>query len=162
MTSHSVFKLWARVSTSNDIDYQEIFREIASDLKDADDCDEVAKYIPELGKVDPGKVGIHLTTVDNCHYSFGDSDEKFSIQSIAEVLFLTLALKIMNKGLWARVGVEPSGSAFNSLVQLGYEKGIPRSPFINAGALVYLRYSGDLPGKSQAGFTGFHPKVSRY
>tara|TARA_R110002167_G_scaffold29239_4_gene97856 strand:+ start:101364 stop:102290 length:927 start_codon:yes stop_codon:yes gene_type:complete len=118
------------------IDYQEIFREIVSGFTDADDRGDVAAYIPELGKIDPRKLGIHLTTVEQIHYSFGDSDEKFSIQSIAKVLSLTLALKILGKDIWTRVGVEPSGSAFNSLVQLEYEKGIPRNPFINAGAIV--------------------------
>tara|TARA_R110001592_G_scaffold295345_1_gene565293 strand:- start:728 stop:1654 length:927 start_codon:yes stop_codon:yes gene_type:complete len=118
------------------IDYQEIFREIVSGFTDADDRGDVAAYIPELVKIDPRKLGIHLTTVEQIHYSFGDSDEKFSIQSIAKVLSLTLALKILGKDIWTRVGVEPSGSAFNSLVQLEYEKGIPRNPFINAGAIV--------------------------
>ncbi len=121
---------------TNATDYQNIFREIVSEFKIADDCGEVATYIPELGKVDPEKLGIHLTTVQKFHYSFGDSNDKFSIQSIAKVLSLTLALKIMGKDIWKRVGVEPSGSAFNSLVQLEYEKGIPRNPFINAGAIV--------------------------
>ena len=118
------------------VDYQQIFREIVSEFEDVEDSGEIAAYIPELGKVDPKKFGIHLTTVDKVHYSTGDSDEKFSIQSIAKVLSLTLASKIMGKALWSRVGVEPSGSAFNSLVQLEYEKGIPRNPFINAGAIV--------------------------
>ena len=118
------------------MDYQDIFREIVSEFDDVDDIGEVASYIPELSKVDPKKLGIHLTTVEKLHYSFGDSDEKFSIQSISMVLSLTLALKILGKDVWDRVGVEPSGSAFNSLVQLEYEKGIPRNPFINAGAIV--------------------------
>lgn len=120
----------------NDIDYQKIFHEIVAEFTDADDCGEVASYIPELGNVDPEKLGIHLTTVESQHYAFGDSDEKFSIQSISKVLSLTLALKIMGRDVWDRVGVEPSGSPFNSLVQLEYEKGIPRNPFINAGAIV--------------------------
>jgi glutaminase len=120
----------------NNINYQTVFLEITAELEGVDDLGEVASYIPELGKVDPGKLGIHLTTVDKQEYSFGDSNEKFSIQSIAKVLSLTLALKIMGKELWSRVGVEPSGSAFNSLVQLEHEKGIPRNPFINAGAIV--------------------------
>ena len=120
----------------SDIDYQKIFNEIVAEFDDADEYGEVASYIPELSNVDPGKLGIHLTTVQSNHYSFGDCDEKFSIQSIAKVLSLTLALKIMGRDVWHRVGVEPSGSAFNSLVQLEYEKGIPRNPFINAGAIV--------------------------
>jgi glutaminase len=118
------------------MNYQKIFLEITAELEDFDDVGEVASYIPELGKVDPNKLGIHLTTIDKQEYSLGDSNEKFSIQSIAKVLSLTLALKIMGKELWSRVGVEPSGSAFNSLVQLEYEKGVPRNPFINAGAIV--------------------------
>ena len=120
----------------NTIDYQALFHEIVSEFSDDDELGKVATYIPELGKVDPEKLGIHLTTVQQLHYSYGDSNEKFSVQSIAKVLSLTLALKIMGKDLWGRVGVEPSGSAFNSLVQLEYEKGIPRNPFINAGAIV--------------------------
>lgn len=119
-----------------DIDYQKIFHEIATELGDIDNLGEVATYIPELGKVNPAKFGIHLTTVGMNHFSFGDSDEAFSIQSISKVLSLTLALKLIGKDVWQRVGVEPSGSPFNSLVQLEYEKGIPRNPFINAGAIV--------------------------
>lgn len=118
------------------IDYQQVFLEIASELKEDDDCGELATYIPELANVDPNKFGIHLTTVEGNHYSFGDSNEKFSIQSISKVLSLALALKTVGDQVWDRVGVEPSGSAFNSLVQLEYEKGIPRNPFINAGAIV--------------------------
>jgi glutaminase len=120
----------------NTIDYQKILLEITAEFTEADDIGKIATYIPELGKVNPAKLGIHLSTVDNQHYAFGDSNEPFSIQSVAKVLSLTLALKIMGGELWKRVGVEPSGSAFNSLVQLEYEKGIPRNPFINAGAIV--------------------------
>jgi len=118
------------------IEYQHIFREIAADLEHTEDYGKVATYIPELGDVDPTKLGIYLTTVEQLQYSFGDAEEAFSIQSIAKVLSLTLALKCVGEDLWNRVGVEPSGSAFNSLVQLEYENGIPRNPFINAGAIV--------------------------
>jgi glutaminase len=128
--------LWINQYSMNDTDYHKIFLEITAELEGVDDLGEVARYIPELGTVDPSKLGIHLTTVDKQEYSFSDSNEKFSIQSIAKVLSLTLALKIMGKDIWSRVGVEPSGSAFNSLVQLENEKGIPRNPFINAGAIV--------------------------
>ncbi len=118
------------------VDYLKVFREIVAEMDGADDCGEVATYIPELANVDPNKLGMHLTTVSNDNYSLGDSDEKFSIQSIAKVWSLTLVLKILGKETWKRLGVEPSGNAFNSLVQLEYEKGIPRNPFINAGAIV--------------------------
>lgn len=118
------------------INYKKIFREIADELTRIDDPGKVATYIPELRDVDPGKLGVHLATIDNDHFFFGDSNEKFSIQSIAKVLSLTLALKVSGEKVWDRVGVEPSGSAFNSLVQLEYEKGFPRNPLINPGAMV--------------------------
>lgn len=97
---------------------------------------KLASYIPELSKVDPDKLGIHLVTVEQQHYAAGDSSEKFSIQSISKVFSLALAYRELGGELWQRVGVEPSGTAFNSLVQLEAEKGIPRNPFINAGAIV--------------------------
>ncbi|MDA7746806.1 glutaminase [Psychromonas sp.] len=120
----------------NEIDYEKFFCEIAGRLNEADDYGKVADYIPALAEVDPDKLGIHLTTIEGKNYAFGDSNERFSIQSIAKVLSLTLALKILGDEVWQRVGVEPSGTAFNSLVQLEYENGIPRNPFINAGAIV--------------------------
>ncbi len=65
----------------------------------------------------------------------GDSDMPFSIQSISKVFTLTLALGMVGDRLWRRVGREPSGSPFNSIVQLERERGMPRNPFINAGAI---------------------------
>lgn len=118
------------------INFNSIFSKIYCELEKTDDPGEVASYIPELKNVDPDKFGIHLITLDGRHFSFGNSDEKFSIQSIAKVLALVLAYKLEDEKLWERVGVEPSGTPFNSLVQLEYDKGIPRNPLINAGALV--------------------------
>lgn len=118
------------------MDYDHVFKDIASEIIALEDLGTLAKYIPELAKVAPDKLGIHLMTIDGEHFSYGDSEEKLSIQSIAKVFSLTMALNIMGENLWERLGVEPSGSAFNSLVQLEYEKGIPRNPFINAGAIV--------------------------
>jgi glutaminase len=117
-------------------DYQQILQEITSELKMLEEAGTVASYIPELATVSPDKFGVHLATVDGQHFCTGDSEEKFSIQSIAKVLSLTLALQLMGDELWNRLDVEPSGSAFNSLVQLEYEKGFPRNPFVNAGAIV--------------------------
>ena len=117
-------------------DYQKIFQEISDEVNSIEDTGKVAAYIPELGNVDPQKFGIHLTNIHGEHHAIGDSDEKFSIQSISKVLSLTLALQKAGDRVWDRVGVEPSGNAFNSLVQLENEEGIPRNPFINAGAIV--------------------------
>ncbi len=97
---------------------------------------KVANYIPALACVDPGKFGAAVVTVDNRCAFYGDAKEPFSIQSISKVFTLTLALEKLNQKLWERVGVEASGNAFNSILQLESEAGIPRNPFINAGALV--------------------------
>ena len=121
---------------NNRIDYQTLLTEIVAEVEACDNCGIVASYIPELGNVDPNKLGIHLTTIDNSHYYIGDSGEKFSIQSISKVLTLAMAINLEDDRLWQRVDVEPSGTPFNSLVQLEHEKGIPRNPFINAGAIV--------------------------
>ena len=118
------------------MDYQKIFSEIHAELEKIDDPGIVASYIPELGNVDPIKFGVHLTTVDDQHFGFGDSNEKFSIQSISKVLSLVMAYQLEHENLWLRVGVEPPGTPFNSLLQLEYDAGIPRNPLINAGALV--------------------------
>src|SRR5687767_2436166 len=118
------------------IDYQKILSDIYDKLKDLPLEGEVAKYIPELASVNPSKFGVHLCSIDNAHYGVGDHEEKFSIQSITKVLALTLAFKHLGDSLWERVGVEPSGNPFNSLWQLEHEKGKPRNPLINSGAIV--------------------------
>jgi len=118
------------------MEFNQIFLEIHEEIKTTKNNGQVAQYIPELASVDASKFGVSLITLKKAKFHYGDADEKFSIQSIAKVLSLSMAYKIQGEKLWKRVGVEPSGSAFNSLVQLEYEKGMPRNPFINAGALV--------------------------
>lgn len=116
--------------------YQDIIEEIYAELKTLENQGEVATYIPELGNVSPDNFGVYLRTVTGETFHCGDSHALFSIQSIAKVLSLALAYKTIGAKLWDRVGVEPSGNPFNSLVQLEYDIGIPRNPLINAGALV--------------------------
>ncbi|MUP46756.1 glutaminase [Gramella sp. BOM4] len=118
------------------MDYQKILDTIYEEMSYRDVKGKVASYIPELAKVDRRKFGMHVYCGDQQHFCFGDSDEKFSIQSISKVFTLAMAMRIMGEHLWDRVSVEPSGDPFNSLTQLEYEHGIPRNPFINAGALV--------------------------
>ncbi len=118
------------------IDFQKVIEKVSFETLKFPDNGKVAAYIPPLARVNPNKFGISLVTLDGKIYSFGDYDEKFSIQSIAKVFALAIAYNLLGKELWKRVGVEPSGTPFNSLVQLEYDKGIPRNPFINAGALV--------------------------
>lgn len=97
---------------------------------------KVASYIPRLANVPIDRFGMAVATLDGEMIAIGDADEKFSIQSISKVFTLTLALEALGGELWKRVGREPSGNAFNSLVQLERERGIPRNPLINAGAHV--------------------------
>lgn len=118
------------------MDYQKILNTINDELSYRDVTGKVASYIPELAKVDPRKFGMHVYRGDRQHSSFGDSEELFSIQSISKVFSLSMAMRLMGEDLWDRVDVEPSGDPFNSLSQLEYESGVPRNPFINAGALV--------------------------
>ncbi len=116
--------------------YQKAIVDIYHRIKNEENVGEVASYIPELSKVDPDKFGVCLKTVDEEEFGIGDWQTKFSIQSISKVLSLSLAYKKLGDKLWKRVGVEPSGSSFNSLVQLETDNGIPRNPLINAGAMV--------------------------
>jgi glutaminase len=113
----------------------EVVRDIADEIRQRPDRGEVASYIPELARVDPNAFGIAVIDAEGNVAAGGDSDTPFSIQSISKVFTLTLALGKVGDRLWRRVGREPSGSAFNSIVQLEYERGIPRNPFINAGAI---------------------------
>lgn len=118
------------------MDYQGILDQIQNQIDCKELPGEVAAYIPELAKVSPDKFGMHLCSVIGDEFYFGDSSERFSIQSISKVLSLSLALLYEDEKLWERVDVEPSGDPFNSLVQLEHENGIPRNPLINSGALV--------------------------
>ena len=118
------------------MDLQAVVDDIAAKLAERRGEGKVADYIPELAKVDPKQFGIAITTVDGRVFTAGDATTPFSIQSISKVFMLTLALGTAGEALWKRVGREPSGSAFNSIVQLEHEHGIPRNPFINAGAIV--------------------------
>lgn len=109
--------------------------EIADDMRRRPDRGEVATYIPELARVDAGAFGLVVIDAAGNVAAAGDSETPFSIQSISKVFTLTLALGMIGDRLWRRVGREPSGSPFNSIVQLERERGIPRNPFINAGAI---------------------------
>ena len=117
-------------------DYQAILDEIRDEVQPLLRQGHVADYIPRLAGVPREKFGMAVVTLDGGLYQTGDAVESFSIQSISKVYTLTLALQSIGDELWRRVGREPSGNAFNSLVQLELENGLPRNPFINAGALV--------------------------
>jgi len=120
------------------MDYQRVLEEIRDEIQPLLGRGRVAEYIPPLAAVPLDRFGMVVHTVGNDVFQVGDASERFSIQSIAKVFSLTLAMRLEGDAIWQRVGREPSGTAFNSLVQLEIEHGIPRNPFINAGALVIL------------------------
>ncbi len=118
------------------MDYNQIIKDIQQQLQSVAGRGHVADYIPELATVDPDKFGMHLTCMNGDSFHIGNSEEQFSTQSISKIFALALAMKHAGNKVWKRVDVEPSGTAFNSLVQLEYEAGIPRNPLINSGAIV--------------------------
>lgn len=119
-----------------DMDYQAILERIYKEIQPYGKEGRLADSIPALTEVDPDKFGISLRLMDGQCFELGDADTRFSIQSISKVFALSVAISLEGDEIWKRMGKEPSGSSFNSLVQLEYENGIPRNPFINAGALV--------------------------
>lgn len=121
----------------------------------------VADYIPALAKVSANHFGMAISTVEGEHYSIGDADIPFSIQSISKVFTLALAFDYVDNNLWKRVGIEPSGTSFNSLVQLEYENGIPRNPFINAGSIVIADTIINNCKDGKADFLAFINKLSQ-
>lgn len=118
------------------MNYQNILENIYQEVQPLRNEGKQADYIPALAKVNPDQIGICLTTLDKEEFSVGQADVRFSIQSISKVFSFAVALCLEGDNLWNRMGKEPSGNAFNSLVQLELEHGIPRNPFINAGAIV--------------------------
>ena len=129
------------------MDLAAIIADIVDEMRGAPDRGTVASYIPSLAGVDPARFGIAIVTADGETFLDGDADTRFSIQSISKVFSLTLALGKIGDRLWECVGREPSGNSFNSIVQLEAEKGIPRNPFINAGAIVLadVNLAGHMP-----------------
>ena len=118
------------------MDYQKLLEEIYVKVQPLSQEGKVANYIPALANVAPSHFGMCINNVDGEVFAIKDADVRFSIQSISKVFALAMSLSVKGESLWTRVGKEPSGTAFNSLVQLEAEGGIPRNPFINAGALV--------------------------
>lgn len=118
------------------MDYQAVLEEVAAFARPLIGRGQVADYIPALAEVDTTRFGMAVADIDGGVYGVGDWEQPFSVQSISKAFSLALVLAEGGDRIWDRVGTEPSGNPFNSLVQLEYEHGIPRNPFINAGALV--------------------------
>lgn len=114
---------------------QSILDEIAQQMAQSEDKGKVASYIPQLAQINPNQFAMSVALPNGKTYNAGCAKTTFSIQSISKVFTLTLALGKLGETLWSRVGREPSGDPFNSIVQLEHEHGKPRNPFINAGAI---------------------------
>ena len=101
----------------------------------------VASYIPELAKADKNKLGICLYTIDGNQFETGNTEDRFTIQSISKVMALCLALETFGaEFVFNHVGVEPSGEAFNSLVELDNRSNRPFNPMINSGAIAVASF----------------------
>lgn len=118
------------------MDYQQILENIYNEIQPYAKEGKQADYIPELAKVNPDQFGMCIHSIYGETAAIESADMRFSIQSISKVFALAICLSIKGDSLWKRVGREPSGTSFNSLIQLEIEKGKPRNPFINAGAIV--------------------------
>ena len=135
--------------------YSKIIEDIYKQVLSEDNLGTAPTYIPELAQVDPNKFGVYLYSLNKQSYGVGDCEERFSSQSIAKVLSLCLAYSIIGDKLWKRVDVEPSGTSFNSLVQLEADNGIPRNPLINAGAIVVCDILLSILEDAEADFLNF-------
>ena len=142
------------------MNYNKVLQEISQEVLALPDNGSLATYIPELANISPDKFGAYLQPLNKKGCGIGDFDEKFSIQSIAKVLLLVLAYRKVKTALWERMNYEPSGDPFNSLVQLEFEKGIPRNPLINAGALVVCDILIDVLPNPKADFLAFVRKLA--
>jgi glutaminase len=118
------------------MEYKEIIEDVFLNVKKMNSVGQVATYIPELAVIDPEMFGVHISTIEKGEFGLGNYQDRFSIQSIAKVLSLSLAFRMLGEKIWDRLGVEPSGTSFDSLSLLEMHQGIPRNPFVNAGALV--------------------------
>ena len=143
-------------------DLDAIVAQVAAEMRPHLGEGKVADYIPALARVDPRQFGIAVVTREGAVASAGDAETPFSVQSVSKVFTLTLAINRLDEALWTRVGREPSGSRFNSIVQLEQEKGVPRNPFINAGALVVTDavLAGGRPSEAIADIAGFMRRLS--
>ena len=124
------------MSQINYKELEQIVTRIYNRYIDCVNVGKVASYIPTLKEVDPNQYAISVATIDGKTFDIGDYNTPFTIQSISKVFTLAMISPLLGDHMWNYVGREPSGNSFNSLVQLENEKGIPRNPFINAGALV--------------------------
>jgi len=126
----------AKARTQRPPQLQSAVDEIVGELSAVERFGKLANHVEGLGDIETGRFGIAVITANGKLVQAGEADHAFPLQSISKVFALTLALKAFGDDIFRRVGREPSGDPFNSIVDLERQKGIPRNPFINSGALV--------------------------
>ncbi|MFS0738182.1 glutaminase A [Sphingomonas sp. 1P06PA] len=99
--------------------------------------------------LDPGPFGIAIASPDGGVFTAGCADTSFPIQSIGKIFALELAMEAIGDKVFERVGREPSGDPFNSIIDLERNNGVPRNPFVNAGALAVVDVLLDRPGHAR-------------
>lgn len=136
---------------------QDFLTDLDRDLRAEGDWGKPASYIPELADVAPDQFAISVAMADGRLLSAGAHRVRFSIQSVSKVFTLACVLGRIGDQLWSRVGREPSGTSFDSIVLLEREAGRPRNPFINAGAIVTTDalLEGRMPSMALAEVIGF-------
>ena len=117
-------------------EFNAILQDLYEQFSKSEERGKVADYIPALAKVQPSHFGVSLQLLDEKPIGYGDWQMRFSIQSVSKLFTFAMAFAQRGETIWERLGKEPSGTSFNALFQLEAEKGIPRNPFINAGAMV--------------------------
>jgi glutaminase len=116
-----------RLANAKYMNYSNILEKIQRNLQPHLRAGKVPNYIPELARVPVHSFGMAIATISGNVFSTGAGDTRFSIQSISKLFACTLVFRLLGDALWQRVGREPSGNAFNSLVQLEAENGKPRN-----------------------------------
>jgi len=144
----------------NNVNFQVKLQEILNAQNELYKQGNVADYIPALAEVPEDLMGVCVATIDGKTFGAGDFTTPFSIQSISKVFSLVMAMNRKGESLWQRVNMEPSGQPFNSIIQLEWEKGIPRNPVINAGALLIADVLSSHFSASKLAFLSFMRKLA--
>ena len=134
MTETTILSSAARTPSREEI--EQAFREAYEIGRAATITGKVADYIPELAKANPRAFGIAMLDGEGNRLAFGDTDTRFSIQSVCKVIILAVSLKAKGfRETFSHVMMEPSGDAFNSILKLDTRSNLPFNPLINAGAI---------------------------
>ncbi len=127
-----------KAAPARQADIQAVVDDIVGQMAVVDRFGKAASHVEGIAEFETGQFGIAVVMADGRIATGGSHDHPFAIQSISKVFAFTMALRSLGDDVFERVGREPSGDPFNSIVDLERMKGIPRNPFINSGALVVV------------------------